>query len=227
MQKRKQYNNLIIYILIFTLIFPLLSGFVLISPVFAAEGGLAGLTGNKGIMSVFKGLLMLFFFSFLSNKDESSEVLDDSYQSAVQEEPNIQNGSSSAQRLDVTAEEFDWLAKGVYSESRGEPFEGQVAVASVIINRVLSSEFPNTVKGVILERPGGSAYAFSAVLDGQIHLTPDKTSYQAVDYALKGWDPTGGALYYYNPVKATASWIFENTTPKITIGNHIFADLKK
>ncbi|WP_018248532.1 cell wall hydrolase [Orenia marismortui] len=212
------HQKFIIYILIFTLVFPMMSGLILITPAYA-EGGL---TENKGFMSLLKGLLMLFFFSFLSNKDESN-YLEDSYESASQEDSSQ---TSSYQRLNITQDERDWLAKAVYSEARGEPFEGQVAVASVVINRVLDNHFPNDVKGVIFEKPGGNSYAFSAVWDGQIHLTPDQTSYKAVDYALKGWDPSEGALYYYNPVTATASWIFDNTIARKTIGNHVFADLR-
>ncbi len=74
---------------------------------------------------------------------------------------------------------------------------------------------------------GGRAYAFSAVLDGQIHLTPNETAFKAARDALNGWDPSDGSLYYYNPVTATATWMFENTVGRKQIGNHLFADLKR
>ncbi|WML45134.1 spore cortex-lytic enzyme [Neobacillus sp. PS3-40] len=108
------------------------------------------------------------------------------------------------------------ISNAVYGESRGEPYTGQVAVAAVILNRINSSSFPNTVSGVIFE-PG----AFTAVADGQIWLTPNKTSKKAVLDAINGWDPTGEALYYFNPATATSSWIWSRPQIK-RIGKHIF-----
>lgn len=108
------------------------------------------------------------------------------------------------------------MANAVHGESRGEPYIGQVAVAAVILNRVKSSSFPNTVAGVIFQ-PG----AFTAVADGQIYLTPNETSKKAVLDAINGWDPSGNALYYFNPDTATSSWIWSRPQIK-TIGKHIF-----
>lgn len=108
------------------------------------------------------------------------------------------------------------LARVVYGEGRGEPYTGKVAIAAVVLNRVESSEFPNTIPKVVYE-PG----AFSIVDDGQINLTPDMDALNAARDAMNGWDPSGGALFYYNPSKATSWWI--RTRPQITvIGNHIF-----
>ncbi|RLL48188.1 spore cortex-lytic enzyme [Oceanobacillus piezotolerans] len=108
------------------------------------------------------------------------------------------------------------MANAVYGEARGEPYEGQVAVAAVILNRVESSTFPNTVAGVIFE-----PRAFTAVADGQIWLTPNDRAREAVLDAINGWDPTGNALYYFNPDTATSAWIW--TRPQIKqIGKHIF-----
>lgn len=108
------------------------------------------------------------------------------------------------------------MANAVHGESRGEPYIGQVAVAAVILNRTKSASFPNTVSGVIFE-PG----AFTAVADGQIWLTPDETSKKAVLDAINGWDPTGNAIYYFNPNTATSSWIWSRPQIK-QIGQHIF-----
>lgn len=108
------------------------------------------------------------------------------------------------------------MARAVYGEARGEPYVGQVAVAAVIINRVKSASFPNTVSGVIFQ-PG----AFTAVADGQIWLTPNDTSYKAVRDAINGWDPSGGAIYYFNPDTATSAWIWSRPQIK-KIGRHIF-----
>lgn len=109
------------------------------------------------------------------------------------------------------------LAKAVHGEARGEPYIGKVAVAAVILNRVKDPRFPNTIAGVIYQ-PG----AFTAVSDGQINLAPDEESLRAARDALNGWDPTYGAIYYYNPAKATSSWIWSRPV-HIVIGKHHFA----
>lgn len=109
------------------------------------------------------------------------------------------------------------LAKCIYAEARGEPYTGQVAVGAVILNRVRSSKFPNSISGVIYQ-----PYAFTCVADGQINLTPDATAKKAAQDALNGWDPTGGCLYYYNPATATSSWIWSRTV-MLSIGKHNFA----
>ena len=109
------------------------------------------------------------------------------------------------------------LAKCIHAEARGEPYAGQVAIGAVILNRVASSKFPNTISGVVYQ-----PYAFTAVSDGQINLEPNQSAYNAARDALNGWDPTGGALYYYNPKTATSSWIWSRTV-LVTIGNHKFA----
>jgi N-acetylmuramoyl-L-alanine amidase len=108
------------------------------------------------------------------------------------------------------------MANAVYGEARGEPYEGQVAVAAVILNRLESATFPNTVSGVIFE-----PLAFTAVADGQIWLTPNEGAKKAVLDAINGMDPTGEALYYFNPDTATSSWIWGRPQIK-KIGKHIF-----
>lgn len=115
-----------------------------------------------------------------------------------------------------TDKDLKLMANAVYGEARGEPYEGQVAVAAVILNRVRSADFPNTPTGVIFQ-PG----AFTAVSDGQIWLTPNQTAMKAVKDALSGWDPTDGCLYYFNPATATSKWIWSRPQYK-TIGKHIF-----
>nr|WP_260681968.1 spore cortex-lytic enzyme [Alkalicoccobacillus porphyridii] len=108
------------------------------------------------------------------------------------------------------------MAQAVYGEARGEPYVGQVAVAAVIINRINSATFPNTVSEVIYE-----PRAFTAVADGQINNEPDETARRAVIDALNGQDPTGNAIYYFNPVTATSDWIWSREQIK-KIGKHIF-----
>ncbi|MED4586828.1 spore cortex-lytic enzyme [Brevibacillus choshinensis] len=120
-------------------------------------------------------------------------------------------------KVSVNKTEMQLLAQLVYSEARGEKYEGQVAVAAVAMNRLQSGDFPDTVKGVIFE-----PYAFTAVDDGQFWLTPNVTAYQAAWDAVRGWDPSNGSLYYFNPDTATSNWIW--TRPQIKkIGKHIFA----
>lgn len=117
----------------------------------------------------------------------------------------------------VTEEEYDLLARAVYSEARGEPFQGQVAIAAVILNRVEHRNFPDTINDVIFQPS-----AFTAVQDGQFWLTPDSTAYKAVEKALEGIDPSGGAIFYYNPATASNQWI--RSRQVITaIGKHVFA----
>ena len=123
-------------------------------------------------------------------------------------------GSSSSSYSD---NDLYMLAKAIYAEARGESYTGQVAVGAVILNRVKSSQFPNTITGVIYQ-----PYAFTAVADGQINLEPNQTAKNAARDAMNGWDPSYGALYYYNPKTATSSWIFSRTTI-VTIGRHVFA----
>ena len=110
------------------------------------------------------------------------------------------------------------LARAINGEARGEPYEGQVAVGAVILNRVKSSSFPNTIAGVIYQ-----SGAFTAVSDGQIDvpIAEGSTVLKAAQDALNGWDPSGGALYYFNPNTATSKWIWSRPLIK-TIGNHRF-----
>ncbi|WP_446697283.1 spore cortex-lytic enzyme [Thermoactinomyces mirandus] len=108
------------------------------------------------------------------------------------------------------------LAQAVYAEGRGEPYIGKVAIAAVILNRIESEKFPDTVSGIIFQ-----PLAFEAVADGQIWLQPDEEAKKAVRDALNGWDPSGGALYYFNPARATSKWIWSRPQIK-KIGDHIF-----
>lgn len=121
------------------------------------------------------------------------------------------SGGSSSSSADLNL-----LTKIVYAEARGEVYAGQVAIAAVVLNRVKSSSFPNSISGVIYQ-PG----AFTAVSDGQINMTPNSTARKAAQDALNGWDPTYGSIYYFNPNTATSSWIWSRPYV-ITIGKHRF-----
>ena len=117
----------------------------------------------------------------------------------------------------ATESESYLLARLVHGEARGEPYTGKVAVAAVVLNRVRSAAFPNTISGVIFQTG-----AFDCVYDGQLWLTPDSESIRAANDALAGWDPTSGCLYYYNPSTATSAWIWTREV-RLNIGAHAFA----
>ena len=125
---------------------------------------------------------------------------------------NISYASSS------NTSDIQLMARAINGEARGEPYEGQVAVGAVILNRVRSSQFPNTIAGVIYQ-----SGAFTAVADGQINqpIAEDSTVYKAARDAMNGWDPTGGCIYYFNPATATNKWIWSRPHVK-TIGKHRF-----
>ena len=124
--------------------------------------------------------------------------------------------SSSSGSSSSNSSNINLMARAIYGEARGEPYTGQVAVGAVIMNRVRSSKFPNTISGVIYQRG-----AFDAVSDGQINLQPDATAKKAAQDALNGWDPTYGAIYYFNPNTATNDWIWSRPMT-VTIGKHRF-----
>ncbi len=126
------------------------------------------------------------------------------------------SSSSSSRSTSSNSSNVSLLARLVYGEARGEPYTGQVAVAAVVLNRVKSSKFPNTIAGVIYQ-----SGAFTAVSDGQINLSPNSTARKAAQDALNGWDPTYGAIYYFNPNTATNKWIWSRPVT-ITIGKHRF-----
>lgn len=129
---------------------------------------------------------------------------------------SLSGTTSSFSSSSASSTDLNLLARVVYGEARGEPYTGQVAVAAVVLNRVRSSSFPNSVAGVVYQ-----SGAFDCVSDGQINLTPNQSAYNAAKDALNGWDPTYGCLFYYNPRTATSKWMLSRTV-KLSIGNHAF-----
>ena len=125
--------------------------------------------------------------------------------------------AASASASSSYSNDVELLARLIHGEARGEPYVGMVAVGAVVLNRVRSSKFPNTIAGVIYQ-----SGAFDAVADGQINLSPNEQSRRAARDALNGWDPTGGCLYYYNPATATSKWIWTREV-RLNIGDHSFA----
>ena len=134
------------------------------------------------------------------------------------ENDNEKVGVSYASSSSTSTSDMQLMARAINGEARGEPYEGQVAVGAVILNRVKDSRFPNTIAGVIYQ-----SGAFTAVADGQINqpIAEDSTVYKAAKDAMNGWDPTGGCVYYFNPATATNKWIWSRPHV-ITIGKHRF-----
>lgn len=138
------------------------------------------------------------------------------FDGGFQQELGEKESEEKLPRIEAQQNELDLLARAVHAESRGEPYEGQVSVAAVILNRVEHPEFPNTVSGVLYE-----PLAFSVVADGQINRPADDSASEVARDALYGLDPTNGALYFYNPQKTRNQWIRSRPVIK-TIGKHIF-----
>lgn len=135
-----------------------------------------------------------------------------------QQDEIVQVFNCSNKKVYVTQKDIHLMAQVVYAESNCEPFEGKVAVASVILNRLKYPEFPKSVEGVVKQKG-----AFSCVRNGSINVIPDEDSYKAVFQALKGEDPTEKAVFFYNPKIATSQWMKNINKKNIkTIGNHVF-----
>ncbi|MBO6233745.1 MAG: spore cortex-lytic enzyme [Clostridia bacterium] len=126
------------------------------------------------------------------------------------------SGGNTSQTTGSNSSDINLLSHLIYGEARGESYRGQVAVGAVIMNRVKSSSFPNSIAGVIYQRG-----AFDAVSDGQINMAPDSTAKKAAQDAYNGWDPSYGAIYYFNPSTATNKWIWSRPLT-VTIGKHRF-----
>lgn len=131
---------------------------------------------------------------------------------------NFDRNHTTVEATNTSESDVQLIARAINGEARGEPYEGQVAVGAVILNRVKSSQFPNTIAGVIYQ-----SGAFTAVSDGQINvpISEGSTVYKAARDAMNGWDPTGGCIYYFNPDTATNKWIWSREHVK-TIGKHRF-----
>lgn len=159
-----------------------------------------------------------FIFLILSSNVKASSINHINTTLFKEEENLVQIFNSSKGNIYINSKDIDLMAKVVFAESRGEPYEGKVAVASVILNRSYASEFPKSIREVIFQPS-----AFSCVINNQIHGNPDESCYNAVLDALKGYDPTNNALFFYNPKISTCNWMLgiDKTNIK-TIGNHVF-----
>lgn len=150
----------------------------------------------------------------------TQQVLADGIKLQDDEKPSTIKSDMVEQRkevISITNEELLLLSKLITGEARGESYEGQVAVAAVVINRVKDSRFPDNIKDVIYQKN-----AFSVVKDGSINMQPTDSAYKAAREALYGLDPTNHAIYFWNPDIATCKWI-KTLDPYMRIGNHVFA----
>ena len=161
-------------------------------------------------------LILLLYMSF--NTGDLKKYFDNKIISVLSDTDKNKEQKESSTSTDTPSGDdmVKLLARLINGEARGEPYTGQVAVASVVLNRVKSSSFPNSIAGVIYQ-----SGAFSVVNDGQINLTPNSTAKKAAQDAMNGWDPTYGAIYYFNPKTATNKWIWSRPVT-VTIGNHRF-----
>jgi N-acetylmuramoyl-L-alanine amidase len=142
------------------------------------------------------------------------------YPGQVLKIPAVSSSSGGSSKYYLSSSDIDLLARLVSAESDGEPFEGQVAVAATILNRLGDPRYPKTVSGIVYQIDNG-CYQYSPVLDGRINNPASSNAYRAVNSALSGWDPSGGANGFYNPVKTDSSWVKSKPVTAV-IGNHVF-----
>lgn len=168
-------------------------------------------------------LIGLLFFSLTVVRAETISDSSESINLYKEKEEVAQVFNYKDQKIYITDDEIYLMAQVVYAESCAEPYKGKVAVASVILNRLLHPEFPKTIEGVIKQKG-----AFSCVINGQLKVTPDENSYKAVMEALKGNDPTEKAVFFYNPKIATSKWMHNVSKDNVKpIGNHVFFVVKR
>ncbi|WP_055071634.1 cell wall hydrolase [Clostridium massiliamazoniense] len=167
---------------------------------------LKGVNNEKNINKINTTLLVAN-----GSNNESKELY-------LENEDTVQVFKSNDKSISLSQSDIDLLAQIVHAESKGEPYTGKVAVASVVLNRVVSPGFPDTVEGVVKQKN-----AFSCVVNGQINVVPNSDSYNAVKDAIRGIDPTNQALYFYNPKIATCNWMKNVSKKNVkSIGQHVF-----
>ena len=164
-----------------------------------------------------KVLILVLTCMLIPKKLIYSNVMDVNYETKASSIQSKSTTKQSKEVINITNEELLLLSKLVTGEARGESYEGQVAVAAVVINRVRDPRFPNSIKDVIYQKN-----AFSVVENGSINMQPTESAYTAAQEALYGNDPTNRAIYFWNPEIATCKWI-KTLNPYMRIGNHVFA----
>ena len=169
--------------------------------------------------------LIFFIISSVGYSVEAESIMEDPDSIKLYEEKSkiVQVLSYNSKNFSITKDDIYLMAQVVYAESCAEPYDGKVAVASVILNRLLHPKFPKTIEGVIKQKG-----AFSCIQNGEIDVVPNADSFNAVVEALKGKDPTEDAVFFYNPKTATSKWMKNISKDNIKpIGNHIFFVVNK
>lgn len=169
------------------------------------------------IISIITSVLVIALY--ISYNYESLEIYNSVIAAITDQSSTSTEKNTDQSSTDNSGDMIDLLARLINGEARGEPYKGQVAVGAVVMNRVKSSEFPDTISGVIYQKG-----QFSCVTDGQFNkaIDEDSTVYKAAREAINGADPTNGCLFFYNPKTSKSKWIFSRPTV-ITIGKHRFA----
>ena len=173
----------------------------------------------KKILKITSILAVLFLMLYISYYYEDNKVYSEVFAAIKDQSSTSTEKNTDQSSIDNSGDMIDLLARLINGEARGEPYKGQVAVGAVVMNRVKSSEFPDTISGVIYQKG-----QFSCVTDGQFNqpIDKDSTVYKAAREAMNGSDPTNGCLFFYNPKTSKSKWIFSRQTV-ITIGKHRFA----
>ena len=173
----------------------------------------------KNIILIFGIITVLVIALYISYNYQSIEISDGVYAAIKDQSSTSTKKNTDQSSIDNSGDMVDLLARLINGEARGEPYKGQVAVGAVVMNRVKSSEFPDTISGVIYQKG-----QFSCVTDGQFNkaIDEDSTVYKAAQEAINGSDPTNGCIFFYNPKTSKSKWLYTRTTV-ITIGSHRFA----
>lgn len=180
----------------------------------------------KKLKSIFKKLIklsciisVLLLLLYISYNYEDLEIYNNVFAATKDQSSTSTKKNTDQSSIDNSGDMVDLLARLINGEARGEPYKGQVAVGAVVMNRVKSSEFPDTISGVIYQKG-----QFSCVTDGQFNKAIDENStvYKAAQEAINGADPTNGCIFFYNPKTSKSKWLYTRTTV-VTIGNHRFA----
>lgn len=199
----------------FLLVCSLLIITILVSPMVSCQELKNSNTVNNKLENINKTVTQEKLSTIYSNSISTTKDL------YLENESIVQVFKSNSKSVELSPDDVHLMAKVVYAESKGEPYNGKVAVASVILNRVVDPNFPSTVEGVIKQKN-----AFSCVRNGQITVVPNSDSYSAVMDAIKGNDPTNKALYFYNPAIATCNWMHGIEKKNVqSIGRHVFFEV--
>jgi len=195
-------------ILLIILLAIMINSVIFTNPVLSPKTEAAGLEKNDIITGLGIAFVLYMLFETTDNDNLVGSEVDTS---------DINNNNRDYD-IEINSINVELLAKVIHAEARGESFEGQVAVGAVIVNRMESPEFPNTIEGVLYQ-----SNQFKSVSNGQINLTPNQSAYRAARRAINGEDPSQGALFFYNPDKSENPEAFDRYEVTVRIGNHIFA----